>query len=145
VTFASFLLLGLVAGLVLYDWLALRGKNRRALIFEVAVFVVGAFFIAFPARATALAHLVGIGRGVDFLLYPIVIWLVRESLLTRRRRLSDEERLTELARVVAILEARAVPAPTEPPALEATGTPRVAPLPGARSDAAGGRGPSTGD
>jgi hypothetical protein len=106
VTFASVLLLGMVAVLVVYDWVSLRGQNRRALVVEAAVFVAGAFFIAFPSRATELAHVVGIGRGVDFLLYPIVIWLVRESLLTRRRRLRDEERLTELARSVAIIEAR---------------------------------------
>jgi len=119
VTFASYLLLGLCAVLVVYDWANLRGKNRRAVLFEVAVFVAGAFFIAFPGRATDLAHMVGIGRGVDFLLYPIVIWLVRESLLTRRRRLQDEERLTELARAVAVIEARAVdgtrPHEAEPP------------------------------
>ena len=104
-TFASILLLGLVAGLVVYDWVKLRGKNRRALVFEVLVYLVGAFFIAFPDRATMLAHVVGIGRGVDFLLYPIVIWLVRESMLSRRQRLHDEERITELARAVAMLEA----------------------------------------
>jgi hypothetical protein len=111
VTFASYLLLSLVAGLVVYDWAQLRGKNRRALFLEVLVYLVGAFFIAFPARATDLAHFVGIGRGVDFLLYPIVIWLVRESLLTRRRRLLEEERITELTRVVALIEARVVAAP----------------------------------
>lgn len=111
-TFASVLLLGMVAVLVVYDWASQRGQNRRALLVEVGVFVLGAFFIAFPSRATELAHVVGIGRGVDFLLYPIVIWLVRESLLTRRRRLHDEERLTELARALAIVEARAVGATT---------------------------------
>ncbi len=104
-TFASYLLLGLVAGLVVYDFAQLRGKNRRALVLEVLVYVVGAFFIAFPDRATDLAHLVGIGRGVDFLLYPIVIWLVRESLLSRRHRLEGEARLTELTRRVALLTA----------------------------------------
>jgi hypothetical protein len=108
VTFASYLLLGLVAGLVIYDWTQLRGKNRRALFLEIVVYLVGGFFIAFPHRATDLAHVVGIGRGVDFLLYPIVIWLVRESLLTRRRRLQEEERLTELTRAVALLTAREV-------------------------------------
>jgi hypothetical protein len=108
VTFAAFMLLGLVAGLVAYDWATLRGKNRRALVVEIAAFVVGAFFIAFPARATDLAHLVGIGRGVDFLLYPIVIWLVRESLLTRRRRQEDGERMTQLARAVALAGAREI-------------------------------------
>jgi hypothetical protein len=101
-------LLLLVFGLVVFDWITLRGKNRRAILLEAAAFVVGAFFIAFPHRATALAHLVGIGRGVDFLLYPIVIWLVRESLLTRRRRLEDGERITQLARAVALANAHEV-------------------------------------
>ena len=99
-------LLVLVFGLVAFDWATLRGKNRRALLLELAAFVVGAFFIAFPDRATALAHMVGIGRGVDFLLYPLVIWLVRESLLSRRRRHEDAERLTQLTRALAISEAR---------------------------------------
>jgi small membrane protein len=105
---AATCLLGLVFGLVAYDWATQKGKNRRALWLESFVFVAGAFFIAFPDRATSLAHLVGIGRGVDFLLYPLVIWLVRESLLTRRLRFEDSERMTELARAVALLGARSV-------------------------------------
>lgn len=106
-------LLGLVFGLVVYDWATHKGKNRRALWLESFVFVVGAFFIASPERATSLAHLVGIGRGVDFLLYPLVIWLVRESLLARRLRFEDSERMTELARAVALLGARTVGSPSE--------------------------------
>ena len=103
---AAAALLALVAGLFVFDFTMLRKQNRRALLLEAAVFVAGAFFIASPDRATALAHAVGIGRGVDFLLYPIVIWLVRESLLTRRRRLEDAERLTQVVRALAIVEAR---------------------------------------
>jgi len=118
---AAAALLALVFGLLLHDWIELRGKNRRALLLEAAAFVAGAFFIAFPERATRLAHLVGIGRGVDFLLYPIIIWLVRESLLTRRRRLEDAERLTQVVRSLAILEARALEAPVK----EEAGSPRT--------------------
>ena len=77
-------------------------QARRMLLLEAVVFVGGAFFIAFPDAATALAHAVGIGRGVDFILYPLVIWLVRESLLNRRRRWEDAERLTQLVRAQAI-------------------------------------------
>jgi small membrane protein len=101
-------LLALVFGLVVHDWITHKGKNRRALLLETAVFLAGAFFIALPDAATALAHRVGIGRGVDFLLYPLVIWLVRESLLTRRLRLEASEQMTELARAVAILGARRI-------------------------------------
>ncbi|HVY47022.1 MAG TPA: DUF2304 domain-containing protein [Minicystis sp.] len=121
-TFAAALLLLLVAALLSYDVAVLRGKNRRALWVEAAAFLVGGFFIAFPDRATALAHLVGIGRGVDFLLYPIVIWLVRESLSARRRRVEDAERLTQVTRALALLEARRFEAaghgPTTSPAAQ---------------------------
>ena len=105
-TIAAFALLALVFGLVGFDWATLRGKNRRALFLEIAVLLAGAVFIVFPDRATRLAHLVGIGRGVDFLLYPTVIWLVRESLLSRRRRVEDAERLTEVVRTLAIVQSR---------------------------------------
>jgi len=105
VNLAALVLLAFVFALVAFDAAQLRGKNRRALLLEVVAMLVGAFFIVFPHRATALAHLVGIGRGVDFLLYPIVIWLVRESLLSRRRRLEDSERITQLTRALAIATA----------------------------------------
>src|SRR5579859_1844620 len=99
---AALFLLALVCGLIAFDWLTLRGRNRRALLLETAVFAAGSFFIIFPHRATALAHAVGIGRGVDFLLYPILIWLVREALLTRRRRHEEAGRLTQIVRALAI-------------------------------------------
>jgi hypothetical protein len=105
---AAACLLLLVFGLVVHDWVAHKGRNHRALVLESLVFVVGAFFIVFPSRATALAHVVGIGRGVDFLLYPTIIWLVRESLLARRLRYEDGERVTELARAVALAGARRI-------------------------------------
>lgn len=113
-TIGAFILLAFVLGIVAYDWVSLRGKNRRAVLLEVAAFLVGAVFIAFPERATALAHAVGIGRGVDFLMYPIVIWLVRESLMTRRRRLEYDEKLTSVVRALAIVEARAAGALAAP-------------------------------
>ena len=87
---AAVALLALVFGLLFYDWASTQGgrRARRMLLLEAVVFCV-AFFIAFPDAATAVAHRVGIGRGVDFILYPLVIWLVRESLLNRRRRWED--------------------------------------------------------
>ena len=102
---ATVLLLGLVCGLVLFDVMTQMRSNRRALYVEVGVFLVVSFFILVPEGATELAHLVGIGRGVDFLLYPIVIWLTRESLLNRRRHVEYSLRLTELTRALAIAKA----------------------------------------
>jgi hypothetical protein len=101
VNLAAFALLCLVFGLLFYDWATAR-HARRMLLLEAVVFTGGAFFIAFPDVATLVAHAVGIGRGVDFILYPLVIWLVRESLLNRRRRWEDAERLTRLVRAQAL-------------------------------------------
>ena len=59
-------------------------KTQEKLALEAIAFAAGGVLIASPDTATRLAHLVGIGRGVDFVLYPLVIWLVRESLHGRR-------------------------------------------------------------
>jgi hypothetical protein len=110
ITPAALILLGLLAALFLHDLTSLE-KNRRLMLLQLVVFAVGGSLIVYPEIARRLAHGVGIGRGVDFVLYPLVIWLVRESLLTRRRRLEEEEKTTELVRALAPAEARVVVAP----------------------------------
>lgn len=101
ITFAAVLLVGFLGALFVHDWTT-KARNRRLLYVQLVVFAGGAVLILFPEIARRLAHVVGIGRGVDFVIYPVVIWLVRESLVSRRRRLEDEARLTELVRAVAI-------------------------------------------
>ena len=108
---AAILLLALIFGLLLFDWATLKKRGRRMLLVESVIFLGGAFFVSFPGAATSVAHAVGIGRGVDFLLYPLVIWLVRESLAQRRRRWEDAERLTQLVRANAIRDATAIEIP----------------------------------
>ncbi len=101
ITPAALALLALLAALLVHDAVRSRQK-RRLLTVQAFVFAVGGFLIVYPDLATRLAHAVGIGRGVDFVIYPLVIWLVRESLLTRRRRREDDERFTELVRAFAM-------------------------------------------
>ncbi len=105
---ASIALLALVAALWIHDYVSYRGRARHMLALETLAFLAGAGFIAFPDMATGLARAVGIGRGVDFLLYPTVIWLVRESLLMRRHRYEQEARMSEVVRSIAIEQAREV-------------------------------------
>jgi hypothetical protein len=105
---AAVLLVGLLVALFLHD-AATRSQNRRLLWSQLVVFSGGAMVIVFPEIATRLAHLVGIGRGVDFVLYPTVIWLIRESMVSRRRRQEEDERFTELVRAMARERAKARP------------------------------------
>jgi hypothetical protein len=97
---AAIALVGLLAALFLHDFVTLA-RNRRLLLLQLLVFAIGGTLIVYPEIARRLAHFVGIGRGVDFVLYPLVIWLVRESLLSRRRRHEEQERVTELVRALA--------------------------------------------
>ena len=112
ITPAAVVLLALLAALLLHDYTANK-RRAHSLWLQAMVFVVGGTLIVYPEIARRLAHYVGIGRGVDFVLYPLVIWLVRESLLSRRRRHEDEEKITELVRALAILRAQKVNSPPD--------------------------------
>ncbi len=114
---AAIALVGLLTALFLHDFVTLA-RNRRLLLLQLVVFAVGGTLIVYPEIARRLAHFVGIGRGVDFVLYPLVIWLVRESLLSRRRRHEEQERVTELVRALAASGAHEVAAE---PALQSSG------------------------
>jgi small membrane protein len=100
ITPAAVALVALLAALFLHDFVTLA-RNRKLLLVQLVVFAIGGSLIVYPEIARRLAHAVGIGRGVDFVLYPLVIWLVRESLLSRRRRHEEQERVTELVRTIA--------------------------------------------
>jgi hypothetical protein len=111
ITPAAIALVGLLAALFFHDFVTLQ-RNRRLLLLQLVVFAIGGSLIVYPEIARRLAHFVGIGRGVDFVLYPLVIWLVRESLLSRRRRHEEQERVTELVRALAASGAHEVEAPS---------------------------------
>jgi len=113
ITPAAVALVGLLTALFLHDFVTLQ-RNRRLLLVQLVVFAGGAWLIVYPEVARRLAHFVGIGRGVDFVLYPLVIWLVRESLLSRRRRHEEQERVTELVRALAASGAHELASPRGP-------------------------------
>jgi hypothetical protein len=97
--FLSFLL----AVILLYAWTQFQ---RSPVIAWSAVLTacVGLYFVWFPAHATLLAEAVGIGRGVDLIIY---VWVVISLLIVVNLHLklrSQMEMLTELAREIANLK-----------------------------------------
>ena len=69
----------------------------------------GLYFVWMPSHATRLAALVGIGRGVDLIIY---IWVVISLLLLLNLHLklrAQMELITVLARELAIANARSSP------------------------------------
>jgi hypothetical protein len=109
----AIVLLVFVTGLLFYDYATLGGRSRRVLVVEAAAFAVAAFFLVFPEVSTRMAHAVGIGRGVDFVLYPLVLWLVRESLVNRQHRQDTQDALTEVVRAAAVAGARELGRPDQ--------------------------------
>lgn len=99
------LILGIV---VITAWLFMkRGAKqlavRRLLIIFFAVFAV--LTVIFPTVLTQVAHMVGVGRGADLLLYATVVVLLGFLALQEARAKNEEKRTTYLARRLAIDEA----------------------------------------
>jgi hypothetical protein len=92
---------------VLLLWVIVHAwaEHRRApLIGTIAVLVAaaGLYFVWLPAHASWLAAFVGIGRGVDLILY---VWLVISLIMFLDLHLklrSQTEVITTLAREIAI-------------------------------------------
>lgn len=98
----------LIAAIVgISAWLVLkRGAKqlavRRLLIIAFALFAVVAVLV--PSLTTSLAHLVGVGRGADLLLYATVIVLLGVIAVQEARAKNEEKRTTYLARRIALDE-----------------------------------------
>lgn len=103
----------LILGILLITaWLFMkRGAKqlavRRLLIIFFAVFAV--LTVIFPTVLTQVAHMVGVGRGADLLLYATVVVLLGFLALQEARAKNEEKRTTYLARRLAIDEAESAP------------------------------------
>ena len=94
-------------------WLVMkRGAKqlavRRLLIIAFALFAAAAVML--PSVMTRVAHLVGVGRGADLLLYATVVVLLGVIAMQEARAKNEEKRTTHLARRLALDEA---PSPLE--------------------------------
>lgn len=101
----------LIIGVALVALLAMRflpGDRSLALKRIIAIlFVVAAMLaIIFPGALTVVANFFGIGRGADLLLYVFIIASMVFAVATIRAKARSDDRVTQLARAVALMEAR---------------------------------------
>lgn len=101
----------LIAGVMVAAFLAVRflpGDRSLAMkrIFALLFALAAILAIIFPDALTVIANLFGVGRGVDFLLYLFVIAALLFAAATVRAKARTDARVTELARAVALMEAR---------------------------------------
>lgn len=92
--------------LLLLDYARFGRNMRRVFWLELILFCAGAVFVLMPEWAQALANLFGVGRGVDFIVYPLLIWLVHESIVSRYNRWEDGLQRADLVRQLALDNAR---------------------------------------
>lgn len=102
----GYVLLALICFIVLWDYARLRRNGSRVIALEIFVFGCGALTIAIPTISQTLAAWGGVGRGVDAIIYILLVWLVRESIMTRQRRWEESRKFTSLVRAVAVRDAK---------------------------------------
>lgn len=87
---------------------AQNGEKQVALRRIILVlFVLAAIIsILFPSLTTQVAHLVGVGRGTDLLLYALVVAFISYAVTMYRRLNRQEIRITQLVRQMSILQGK---------------------------------------
>jgi small membrane protein len=116
---AQVILTALLCAILVYAWI----EHRRSPAIGLTAVVVasgGLYFVWFPAYATALAELAGVGRGVDLIIYVWVVISLLVALNLHLKLRAQMELITTLAREIAILNAQLKPA--QPSATPSSGS-----------------------
>jgi hypothetical protein len=103
---AQIALTALLFAILLYAWIEYP-RSPAVGMFAWLAALGGLYFVWVPSHATRLAELVGIGRGVDLIIY---IWVGISLLVLLNLHLklrAQMELITVLAREIAIANARA--------------------------------------
>lgn len=75
----------------------------------LVLFALGCIYAVLrPNDLTAIAHVLGVGRGTDLVLYALVVAFMAATMSMYQRFRHVDRRYTELARTVAIREAEVV-------------------------------------
>jgi len=109
---AQFVLSILLAGIVVYAW-SEYARSPVVAVLTLLVASAGLYFVWMPDHSTQLAETVGIGRGVDLILY---IWVCLSLIVLLNLHLklrTQMELITALARKIALADARPARAQTE--------------------------------
>jgi small membrane protein len=98
------LLTMLVVGAVLFFT-----RNRTRLVdrvFVLAFVCAGALLVSFPEISDQMASLLGVGRGVDAVMYFMLVFLSYTCLQLYAKLRSQDARIVELARFIALNNAK---------------------------------------
>jgi small membrane protein len=105
---AQLIFSALLFSMFLYAWTEYRRSPVVATL-SVVVAVAGLYFVWFPAHSTRLAEFVGIGRGVDLILYTWVCISLLVLLDLHLKLRTQLELITVLARTIALATVHSPP------------------------------------
>jgi hypothetical protein len=92
----------LIAFVRIQDGVRMKASKRLAF---VAFLMLNVYAVLFPEHVTAVAKLFGVQRGADLLLYLLIVAFTFTVLHFYLRLRESEQRVTELARAVAVRDA----------------------------------------
>jgi len=120
---AQALLSVLLGGVLVYAWAEYR---RSPLVGALSIMagLAGLYFVWMPSHSTLVAEFVGIGRGVDLILYLWVCISLTVMLNLHLKLRAQQETITKLARSIATANLAAA---QEAPAVTAEEAPQPAP------------------
>lgn len=102
------LLIAIVVIIAVFAVRSLPGEKSLAIkrILAILFVLAAAAAILFPQLLSIVANFFGIGRGADLLLYSFVIASMVFAVMAIRAKARSDARVTDLARAVALMEAR---------------------------------------
>ena len=106
--FASLFFAALMITILAIDRIFMPKKARKAWFLMAIVYSCAVIFTLFPDSLSRIAKMIGVGRGVDVVLYLVSIVVVREVFLSRARQSSLERQVTLLSREIAISQAKTI-------------------------------------
>ena len=120
---AQALLSVLLGGVLVYAW---AGYRRSPLVGALSIVagLAGLYFVWMPSHSTLVAEFVGIGRGVDLILYLWVCISLTVMLNLHLKLRAQQETITKLARSIATANLAAA---QEAPAVTAEEVPQPGP------------------
>ncbi len=67
--------------------------------------IVAIFVVLFPDSSNDVAHMVGVSRGADLLLYVLTLLFVMQVIINYITRRRDEKKFAKIGRKIALLQA----------------------------------------
>jgi len=120
---AQALLSVLLGGVLVYAWVEYR-RSPLVGALSIVAGLAGLYFVWMPSHSTLVAEFVGIGRGVDLILYLWVCISLTVMLNLHLKLRAQQETITKLARSIATANLAAA---QEAPAVTAEQAPQPGP------------------